>query len=118
MVDWLVLTRYHTISTFNDPVQEAFWKHCGKRRTYWLPAFSPFPTFFSIRPKTNFNLSVTVILSSAYAFNLDQSRILSFDKNLDRFQINFCRIATVSAPVHIVLSLALLVLRNSFIQKH
>ena len=22
-------------------------KHCGKRRKYWLPAFSPFPTMFS-----------------------------------------------------------------------
>ena len=27
-----------------------FWKgrkHCGKRRKFWLPAFSPFPTMFS-----------------------------------------------------------------------
>ena len=23
-------------------------KHCGKRRKRWLPAFSPFPTMFSI----------------------------------------------------------------------
>ena len=23
------------------------WKHCGKRRKCWLPAFSPFPTMFS-----------------------------------------------------------------------
>ena len=22
-------------------------KHCGKRRKWWLPAFSPFPTMFS-----------------------------------------------------------------------
>ena len=22
-------------------------KHCGKRRKYWSPAFSPFPTMFS-----------------------------------------------------------------------
>ena len=27
---------------FNDPEKEAFWKHCGKRRKCWLPAFFSF----------------------------------------------------------------------------
>ena len=40
--------------------------------------FSPFPTLFSILPKTNFNFSNTSILSSASALNLDQFKILSF----------------------------------------
>ena len=40
------LTLYHTIPTFNDSGKETFWKHCGKRRKCWLPAFSPFPTCF------------------------------------------------------------------------
>ena len=38
---------YHTIPTFNDPKEENFGKHCGKRRKCWSPAFSPFPTVFS-----------------------------------------------------------------------
>ena len=37
---------------------------------------------FSTNPKTNFNFSVTFILSSADAFNLDQSKILLFGKEL------------------------------------
>ena len=41
------LTLYHTIPTFNDPEKEGFWKHCGKRRKCWYPAFSPFPAMFS-----------------------------------------------------------------------
>ena len=77
------LTLYHTIKRqFNDPVKEAFWKHCRKRRKCWEPAFSPFPTMFSTLSKTNFNFSPAFILSSANAFNLDQSKILSFGKEL------------------------------------
>ena len=35
-----------------------------------------FPTMFSNRSKTNFNFSITFNLSSANAFNLDQSKVL------------------------------------------
>ena len=42
-----ILTLYHTIPTFNDPKEEDFGKHCGKRRKCWSPAFSSFPTVFS-----------------------------------------------------------------------
>ena len=45
--------------------------------------FSPFPTMFSTLPKPIFNTSFTFILSSANAFNLDHSKILSFDKELN-----------------------------------
>ena len=37
---------------------------------------------FSTLPKLNFNCTVTFILSSANAFNLDQSKILSFGNEL------------------------------------
>ena len=37
---------------------------------------------FSSLPKTNFNSLVTFIMLSANAFNLDQSKILSFAKEL------------------------------------
>ena len=54
----------------------------GKRSKCWLPAFSPFPTIFSILPKSHFNLLFTFILSPANAFDLDQSSILSFSIEL------------------------------------
>ena len=44
----------------------------------WLTAFSPFPTMFHVlwfMLETNINLLVTLILSSACALNLDQSKI-------------------------------------------
>ena len=44
----------------------------------------PFPAMFSVLPKTNFNFSVASILSSVYAFNLDQPETLSFGKELSR----------------------------------
>ena len=34
-------------------------------------------------PKTNFNFSVTFVLSSVSAFNLEQSKYLSFGKELN-----------------------------------
>ena len=37
---------------------------------------------FCTHPKTNFNFSVAFNLASADALNLDQSKILSFDKEL------------------------------------
>ena len=44
--------------------------------------FLLFPPCFIPFPKINFNFSVTSMLSSANAFNLDQSIILSFGKEL------------------------------------
>ena len=38
---------------------------------------------FSTLPNLNFNISLTFILSSANAFNLDQSKILSFGKGIN-----------------------------------
>ena len=37
---------------------------------------------FSTLPRTNFNFSITLILLSANAFDLDQSKILSFGNGL------------------------------------
>ena len=74
------LTFHHTILTFND-TEEAFWKHGGRRKC-WKPVFSPFPTMFPTLPISNFNFSFTFILSSANAFNMDQSKILLFGKGL------------------------------------
>ena len=43
--------------------------------------WSPFPTVFSTLSRTNFKFSVTFILSSANALNLDQSRIFCLVKS-------------------------------------
>ena len=40
---------------------------------------------FSTHPKTNFNFSTTFNLSFGNAFNLDQSKILSFGKELNKY---------------------------------
>ena len=42
---------------------------------------------FSNLPKTNFDFSVTFILSSASAFNFDQSKNLLIDKELNMFEL-------------------------------
>ena len=73
----------HKLPTFHNLEKEAFWKHCGKRRKCWLPAFSPFSTMFSTLPYINFNFSFTFVLSSANAPNLDMSIILLFSKALN-----------------------------------
>ena len=49
----LSVSKCLVIPNFNDLEKEAFWKHCGKRRKCWLPAFSPFPIKFSTLPKAN-----------------------------------------------------------------
>ena len=54
-------TLYNTIPSFNNPGTESFWKHCGKRRKCWWPAFSSFPTIFSILSGTNVNFVFTFI---------------------------------------------------------
>ena len=67
-------TLYHTITTFNDPDKDAFWKHCGKGENAGNQHFLLFPTIFSTLPKRNFSLPFTFILSFENAFNLDRPR--------------------------------------------
>ena len=45
------------------------------------PAFSPFPTMFSTQSKPSIILLSTFILSSANAFNSEDSKFLSFGKS-------------------------------------
>ena len=45
--------------------------------------FSPFPTMFSTLSKTKIVILANFIFSSPNTFNLDQSRILSFGKELN-----------------------------------
>ena len=77
----ITITLYHTISTFNDPEKEGF-ENRWRTRKCWLPVFSPFPTIISTLAKKNFNFSVTFILSSPIAFNLEKNKNLSLGKEL------------------------------------
>ena len=67
------LTLYYAIPSFNDPKKEAFENIMGKGENAGNEHFFPFPTMFSIRPKTEIIISATFNLSSAYALNLVQS---------------------------------------------
>ena len=67
------LTPYQTKQECTDPLEEALRKHCRKRRKCWFPAFSPFPTMFSVQSKTN-----CINLVTSYPFPKQQ--ILDFSK--------------------------------------
>ena len=64
------LTLYHTIPTFKDPEREGLENIVAKRE-------NAFPTIISTLAQTNFNFSVTFILSSPNAFNFDKFKNLS-----------------------------------------
>ena len=79
---YLFLPLYQKNSDFfNDAEEEGFRKHCGKRRKCWQPAFSPFPTMFSNLQGTNFVIYAIFKMSSANAFNSDQSKIFCLGKS-------------------------------------
>ena len=43
-LEYANLTLNHTNMGFRDPEKDTFRKYYGKRRKFWKPAFSPFPT--------------------------------------------------------------------------
>ena len=63
---------YIHLTSHNPELQQPnLSKHCRKRRKCWKPAFSPFPTMFSIQSKTNYfqiviDLQVLSIGTSAH----------------------------------------------------
>ena len=74
------ITFYCTTTTFNDPEKERFLKTLWERKKmlvsssfFSFPHFLPFPNQISI-------FGILFILSSANAFDLDKSKILSFGK--------------------------------------
>ena len=77
----IVVQLFTTQSRLNDPEKEGL-ENRGKTRKCWLPAFSPFHTIIFTLAQTNFNFSVTFILLSPNAFNLDKFKNLSLGKEL------------------------------------
>ena len=82
-----LLTLYYTTPNWNDPLEEAFWKHCGKRIKCWLPAFSPFPTMFFTRSITEIISLAMFIMSSANPLNLIKFEKFLFGKGLRHVDI-------------------------------
>ena len=65
------LTHSHTITPFDAPGKQAFWKHCGKRRYCSWRAISAFPTVFSTHLDNFLPFSSNLKLSSANSFSLE-----------------------------------------------
>ena len=78
-----LLALYHTITTFNDPTlyKEPFENIIGKGENAGDQHFLLFPQRFLSFPK-QISIFESFILSSANPFNLDQSKVLSFGKEL------------------------------------
>ena len=68
-----------------DLNREAFGKHCWKKEKMLMTSISPFPTMFSTLLKTSFDFLFEFTLPSANGFNMDQSKILSFGKDLTHY---------------------------------
>ena len=69
------LSLYHTILTFNNPEKQAFWKLREKEKMLVTSIFFFSHNFFYLS-QNKFKISVSFILSSVHAYNLDQSKIL------------------------------------------
>ena len=67
------------MTPFDESEKEAFWKHCWERRNCLYKQFLLFPQCFKLW-KTQIVIFVTFNLSSANAFNLVWSKILSRGK--------------------------------------
>ena len=64
------LPHNHNFERVTTLYKKPFENIVGKRRNAGSQNFLLFPIMFSTLPKTNFNFSVTFILTSASAFNL------------------------------------------------
>ena len=89
----LLLTLYHKIMTFNDlykKLLKTLWEN-EKMLVTTISSFSH-NVFYPSQIKINF--SVAFNLSSANAFNLDQSKILSFGKEFRLIKTRDCVVKT------------------------
>ena len=77
---------FNPLTPFDAPGEQAFWKHCGKRRNCSLRAIFPFPTVFATCLGNFLPFSPNVKLSSANSFSLEESKILSSGNGLTSSQ--------------------------------
>ena len=76
------LTLYHTIPTFNDPKKDSFGKHWEKEKMLVTNIFSFSRSLFYSIKERNHLILIIFSLSSAKAFNLNKSNLLTFGKEL------------------------------------
>ena len=73
------------MAIFNDFGKEAFENMVGKEENAGNQHFLRFPQYFFFTfPERNIYVSVNFILSSANTFNLDESKNVSYGKDLNR----------------------------------
>ena len=62
------LSLSQTIQGFHDPEKEAFWKHCGKRKNWWLPAFLSFShnVFFILLMNFSHNVFFILLMNKSH----------------------------------------------------
>ena len=70
-----ILTHSHTMTPFDAPGKQAFWKYCGKRRNCSKWAISPFPTVFSTCLDNFLPFSSSLKLWPANSFSLEECKI-------------------------------------------
>ena len=93
------LTVSQTAPGFHDYKTKAFLKHSGKRKKCWLLAFSTFPRMSSTLSSTDIIIRAELNMSSANAFNLDQSNNFSvwYKADLHILNILFSSVVMVLA---------------------
>ena len=92
-------------TSFNPlPHNPYFWRPWERslQKTLWekekmlVTSIFTFSHCFSTLHKSNFKISVTFILSSANAFDLDKPKVLSFGNELTRLLNKFCEKETLA----------------------
>ena len=79
----VTLTFYNTITTFNYPVQATIWKKLWEKEKMLVTSIFSFSHNVFYPSQDKFQFLSLFFLSSANAFNLDLTKILSFRKELN-----------------------------------
>ena len=85
------LTLYHTIPTFMTPIEKAFENIVGKGENAGNQHFLLFPQCFLSFTKQISNFQSPLVCRLYNAFNLNQSKILLFFKELNNIKIVICK---------------------------
>ena len=94
------LTHSLTMTPFDIPGKQAFWKHCGKRRNCSWAIF-PFPTVFSTCLDYFLPFSSNLKLSSANSFSLEESKICHLVLVLTKSEPYNLHIQTITTRVNL-----------------
>ena len=78
---WIVKPVPQNIATVKDNEKEDFGKHCWKRRKCWIPAFSTFPTMFSILAQTT-HYTLHIVFGQQMHSTLTNLEFYSMEKSL------------------------------------